>query len=46
MGHREDVWQKPEYINLILNALNWTTRRIDADTTPNIQQATPHANPA
>ena len=44
MGHREDVWQKPEYIDLILNALNWTTGRIDVDVTPNIKQATPGAD--
>jgi type 1 glutamine amidotransferase len=44
MGHREDVWQKPEFIALVISALNWTSRRIDADITPNIAQATPGAN--
>jgi type 1 glutamine amidotransferase len=43
MGHREDVWQKPEYLNLIVAALNWTTGRVDADVTPNIKQVTPDA---
>lgn len=41
MGHREDVWQKPQYLALLAGALNWTTGRVDADVTPNIKQATP-----
>jgi type 1 glutamine amidotransferase len=45
MGHREDVWQKPEFLDLIVKALSWTTVQIDADVTPNIKTATPHADP-
>ncbi|HZZ44400.1 MAG TPA: ThuA domain-containing protein [Tepidisphaeraceae bacterium] len=45
MGHREDIWKKPEYLALILGALNWITKRIDVDIPANIQQATPDANP-
>lgn len=44
MGHREDVWQKPAFQALVLGALNWASRRIDADVTPNIATATPEAN--
>lgn len=44
MGHREDVWQKPQFQALVLGALNWTSRRIDCDVTPNIATATPEAN--
>lgn len=44
MGHREDVWQKPEFLDLTVAALNWISRRTDADVTPNIRQATPQAD--
>jgi hypothetical protein len=44
MGHREDVWQRPDFQTLVIGALNWASRRIDADVTPNIEQATPEAN--
>ena len=44
MGHREDVWQKPAFQALVLGALNWAGRRIDADVTPNLATATPDAN--
>ena len=41
--HREDVWEKPEFLELVAGALNWTSGRIDADVTPNISQVTPKA---
>jgi type 1 glutamine amidotransferase len=44
LGHREDVWQRPDFRDLIIGALNWTTGRVDADTTPNLSEATPEAN--
>jgi hypothetical protein len=44
MGHREDVWQNPEFQSLVIGALNWASRRIDVDVIPNIEQATPEAN--
>ena len=44
MGHREDVWQKPEFLDLVTNALKWTSGQIDADVKPNIKQATPDAD--
>ncbi len=44
MGHREDVWQRTDYLNLLLTAMNWTTGKIDADIKPNLPQATPGAN--
>jgi len=46
MGHREDVWQKPEFLALAAGALDWTGKRIDLDVSPNVQQVTPEANPA
>ena len=44
MGHREDVWEKPEFQALVVGALKWSSRLIDADVTPNISQATPGAD--
>jgi type 1 glutamine amidotransferase len=45
MGHREDVWQKPEYLGLLVGALNWVTGRVEADVKPNIKEVTPGADP-
>lgn len=44
MGHREDVWQKPEFKALVVGALNWTIGRIDVDIPANVKEATPDAN--
>lgn len=44
MGHREDVWKRPDFEALVVGALNWASRRIELDVTPNIEQATPEAN--
>jgi type 1 glutamine amidotransferase len=46
LGHREDVWQKPEFLALTAGALDWVTGRTEADVTPNITHATPGAVPA
>jgi uncharacterized protein len=43
MGHREEVWQKPEFLGLVLGALNWTSGKIEADVSANIEQVTPDA---
>lgn len=44
MGHREDVWMKPEFQNLALGAMRWITREVDVDVTPNIKEVTPEAD--
>jgi len=44
LGHREDVWQRDDFLGLIVSALNWTSGKIDADTTPNLKQACPDAD--
>lgn len=44
MGHREDVWEKPEFLALVEGALKWSAGLIEADVTPNISQATPKAD--
>jgi type 1 glutamine amidotransferase len=41
MGHREDVWENPNYQALLLGALGWATGRIDANVEPNIRKVTP-----
>ncbi len=45
MGHREDVWSKPEFQGLVVGALKWITHEVDVDVTPNIKQVTPEADP-
>ncbi|HET6251455.1 MAG TPA: ThuA domain-containing protein [Tepidisphaeraceae bacterium] len=45
MGHREDVWAKPEFQGLVLGAMRWITRGVDVDVAPNIKQVTPEADP-
>jgi type 1 glutamine amidotransferase len=42
MGHREDVWANPLFQTILLGALAWTSRKIDADVPPNIEQVTPN----
>jgi hypothetical protein len=44
LGHRDDVWQGPMFQALLIGALNWATGRVDADVTPNLDQAAPQAN--
>ncbi|HVS37092.1 MAG TPA: ThuA domain-containing protein [Gemmataceae bacterium] len=44
LGHREDVWQSDFMQNLLLSGLAWTLGNVEADVTPNIDQATPKAN--
>jgi type 1 glutamine amidotransferase len=43
MGHREDVWTSPEFQAVLMGGLEWALRRVDADITPNLAQATPQA---
>ncbi len=45
MGHREDVWQRPEFENLVVGALSWITGQVEVDVTPNIKEVTPEADP-
>ena len=43
MGHREDVWQNRMFQDLLLGSLSWALGNVDADITPNLEQAAPHA---
>jgi uncharacterized protein len=45
MGHREDVWQRQAYQDLLLGAMNWITGRVNYDIPANIKQITPNADP-
>jgi type 1 glutamine amidotransferase len=44
MGHREDVWTRPEFQSLVLGGIKWALGEAKADTRPNIAQVTPKAN--
>jgi type 1 glutamine amidotransferase len=44
MGHRSDVWPRPEFQSLVTNGISWALGEVEADTTPNIDHVTPKAN--
>jgi type 1 glutamine amidotransferase len=44
MGHREDVWTRPEFQSLVVGGITWAVGDAKADTTPNIKRVTPKAN--
>ena len=43
MGHREDVWDAAYFQSMLVGAMNWVGRRVDADITPNLLEAAPGA---
>jgi type 1 glutamine amidotransferase len=43
MGHREDVWDNPDFQTVLLGGLGWAFGNVEADVTPNIKQVTPGA---
>ena len=44
MGHRDDVWQNAIFQSVLMGGVNWALGRVDADITPNLEQAAPKAN--
>ncbi len=44
MGHRDDVWNSALFQSVLLGGIEWTTGRVDADVTPNLEEAAPQAN--
>lgn len=44
MGHREDVWENPLFQHLLLGGLGWAFGNVDADLTPNLNQAAAKAD--
>lgn len=43
MGHREDIWDSPEFQAMLMGGLEWAGGRTDADLAPNIATVTPEA---
>ena len=43
MGHREDIWTNPTFQNILVGAIRWTTRDVDAAIPPNLAEAAPGA---
>ena len=41
MGHREDVWDRKEYQDLVIQGLKWATGQVEANIEPNISTVTP-----
>ncbi len=44
MGHREDVWTRPEFQSLVVGGIKWALGDAQADTTPNMKEVAPDAN--
>jgi type 1 glutamine amidotransferase len=44
MGHREDVWEAAQFQRMLLGGIDWVTRRVEADVTPNTASITPDGN--
>ena len=44
MGHREDVWENPMFQKMLLGALAWVGRNVEADITPNLEKVAPKAS--
>ena len=41
MGHREDVWTNEVFQKILLGGIHWAVRNVNADVTPNLEQAAP-----
>ena len=41
MGHREDVWDSEAYQQMVVGAIEWTGKRVDAATPPNLAAVAP-----
>ncbi len=44
LGHREDVWTSKIFEQILLGGLKWAMGDLQADITPNVDQAAPQAN--
>lgn len=44
LGHRDDVWKGKLFQMLLLGGLEWASRRVDAEVTPNAAEVTPEAD--
>jgi type 1 glutamine amidotransferase len=43
IGHREDTWLDPVFLDFIFGGLNWAVHAAEADVTPNLSQVAPGA---
>jgi uncharacterized protein len=41
LGHREDVWTNPKFQELLFGGILWAAGAVEADVTPNLEQAAP-----
>ena len=41
VGHREDIWTNPTFQNILVGAIRWTTRDVNAAVPPNLTEAAP-----
>jgi type 1 glutamine amidotransferase len=41
LGHREDVWTRPDFQSILNGGIQWALGRVEADITPNIETVTP-----
>jgi type 1 glutamine amidotransferase len=41
MGHREEIWDSPEYQAMLVGAIAWAAGKRDADVSPNLRTAAP-----
>lgn len=44
MGHRDDIWTNPVFQQVLVGGIKWAVRDVDADVTPNLDQAAPDAS--
>jgi type 1 glutamine amidotransferase len=44
MGHRDDMWNSAMFQSVLTGGISWAVGRVDADVTPNLDQAAPQAN--
>jgi uncharacterized protein len=44
MGHRDDVWKSQVFQDLLLGALSWVSGNVEADITPNLENAAPQGS--
>lgn len=42
MGHREDTWQKKEFLDSVTAAVKWVTGQVDGDAAPNPDVSAAH----
>ena len=44
MGHRDDIWTNPVFQQVLVGGIKWAVHDVDADVTPNLEQAAPEAS--